>query len=199
MRTKEALVDYSIAIASVVALALVASGCAGAAAARRMSATTAQLTDSYKAETQKFFEAQDVMVQALLQTTASRTQMAATLDNQTRVQRASWQASNNTDAVRIYDSLSAQSDTAILSSDIGLQSLHPAASPASTTIDPKPFESVTQNLNQMAQKPSLSDQASFLFTEAKDVSTQYKESLKNGAKSANQAANNTKQPKPPAR
>lgn len=123
------------------------------------------------------------------------------LENQTRVERASWQASNNSASIRIYDSLSAQSDTAILSSNIDLQSLHPVAAPAATSIDPKTFESVTQTLNQMAQKPKLTDQAKFLFTEAQTVSKEYKQSLSNGASSATKAANDTKQPKatkPPA-
>ncbi len=137
------------------------------------------------------------MVHALLDTSASRRRSAAVLETQTRLQRAAWQASNNTAAIRIYDSLSAQSDAAILSSNIDLQSLHAIASPSSTPVDPKAFESVTATLNQMAQKPSLTDQAKFIFNEAKAVSDQYKQSLNDGAKSATKAANKTKQPQAP--
>jgi hypothetical protein len=157
----------------------------------------AELTDTYKTETQVFFQAQDDMVQALLQTSASRRRSAAAIETQTRVQRAAWQASNDTGAARIYDSLSAQSDAAILSSNIDLQSLHPIASPSSTPIDPKPFESVTATLNQMAQMPSLTDQAKFIFDEAKAVSDQYKQSLNKGAKSADKATSKTQQPQAP--
>src|SRR5712692_1160348 len=194
MRTTAALLHYSIPAASVLALALAASGCAGASAARDMSATAAKLTDDYKSDTQNFFQAQDTMVRGTVESIASRNQLAAVLNDQARVQRASWQASNNAAAIRIYDSLSAQSDTAILSSNIDLQSLHPLATPAPTTIDPKPFESVTATLNQMAQAPSLKEEGTFLFKETQDVAKQYKKSLSDDAKCANKAASDTKQP-----
>jgi hypothetical protein len=190
------LLHYSIPAASVLALALAASGCAGASAARDMSATGAKITDDYKSDSQKFFQAQDAMVQGTVESIASRNQLAAVLNDQTRVQRASWQAANNAAAIKIYDSLSAQSDTAILSSNTDLQSLHPLATPAPTTIDPKPLESVTATLNQMAQPPSLKEAGTFLFKETQDVVKQYKHSLSDGAKCANKAASTTKQPAP---
>ena len=196
MRTMTTLLHYSIPAASLLALALVASGCAGASAARDMSGTAAKLTDDYKSDTQKFFLAQDAMVRGTVESIASRDQLAAVLDDQTRVQRASWQAANNAAAIRIYDSLSAQSNSAILASNIDLQSLHPVALAASTTIDPKAFESVTSTLNQMAQPPSLKEEGTFLFKETQDVAKQYKQSLSDGAKCANKAASTTKQPVP---
>jgi len=195
MQTKASPIESLVPF--ILALVLSASGCAGAAAARDMSATTAHLTDTYKTETQNFFAAQDDMVQALAQEIASHQELAAVLENQTRVQRGSWQASNDVAAVRVYDSLSTQSESAILSSNIDLLSLRPIATPASTTIDPKPFESVTATLNQMAQEPSLTDRAKFLFNYAKDVSSQYKKSLADGTKTAANATNKTKNQAPP--
>ena len=101
MRTMATLLHYLIPAAFVLGLAVATTGCAGASAARDMSATAAKLTDDYKSDTQKFFQAQDTMIQATVESIASRKQIAAVLNNQTRVQRASWQASNNTAAIRI--------------------------------------------------------------------------------------------------
>jgi len=145
------------------------------------------MTDDYKTEMEEFFQAEDQMVQGMVQSIATRKQLAADLNNLTRVQRASWQADNNTAAIRMYDALSAQSDSAILAGNIDLQSLHPPAAAAATTIDPKQFESVTATLNQMAQPPSLQDQITFLVTEGQDVAKQYKQSMKNAANCANKA------------
>src|SRR5258708_2204818 len=109
------------------ALALAASGCAGASTAREMSAMGAKMTNDFKIDTQSFFAAQDLMMQGVVKTIAERKQLAADSNNQTRLRRAAWQAANNTDAIRIYDSLSAQSDTPILAGNTDLQSLHPLA------------------------------------------------------------------------
>jgi hypothetical protein len=195
MRTNITL-PYTLKVASVLGLALAVSGCAGGSAARDMSAAAAKLTDDYKSDSQRFFQAQDVMVHGTVESIESRKQLAAVLNDQTRVQRASWQASKNTAALQIYDSLSAQSDTAILTSNIDLQSLQPVVVPAAISIDPKPFESVTSTLNQMAQPPSLKEEGSFLFKEAQDVANQYKQSLTDGAKCANKATSSAKQPAP---
>ena len=197
MKSRSPAPSFAPRIYLLVALAIGMAGCAGAREARRMSATAASLTDSYKAETQKFFVAQDEMVNALVDDIASRQELAAALNNQTRVQRGSWEAAKNTAALRIYDSLSAQSVNAILNTNVDLQSLRPITLPASTSIDPKPFEAVTGTLNQMAQPPSLTDQAKFLYSEAKDVSDQYKQSLNQGASSAKSATAETKQQKAP--
>jgi hypothetical protein len=178
------------------AFALPFSGCAGTSAARDMSATGAELTDSYKTNMQTFLQAQDDMMKALVQSIASREQLAAVFNNQARVRRASWQAANNTAATRIYDSLSEQSDAAILATNIDLQSLHPPAAPATTTIDPKQFESVTKTLNQMAQKPSITDRVKFLSDEGSAVAKEYHQSLSDSAKCANTASQNTKLPSP---
>jgi hypothetical protein len=51
MRTMATLLHYSIPATSLLALALVASGCAGASAARDMSGTAAKFTDDYKSDT----------------------------------------------------------------------------------------------------------------------------------------------------
>jgi hypothetical protein len=184
-------------IACFSALALAAGGCAGASTAREMSATSAKITNDFKIDTQSFFAAQDLMMQGVVKTISERKQLAADSDDQTRIRRAAWQAANNTDAIRIYDSMSAQSDTAILASSTDLQSLHPLAMPAATTVDPKAFDSVTGTLNQMAKPPSLKDQITFLVNEGQDVSKLYKQSLSDGAKCANKAAGATKQPVAP--
>lgn len=187
---------YSVLIAFLLTTPLAASGCAGASAAGKMSAIGAKLTDDYKSDTQNFFQAQNTMVKGMVESNASRNRLAADLDNQNRVQRASWQAANNTNALRVYDALSTQSDNTILASNIDLQSLHPLALPAATTVDPKPFESVTATLNQMAQPPSLKDQITFLVNEGQDVAKQYKDSLTSGAKCANSATSAIKSPTP---
>lgn len=105
MRSTVASRDYSVHILFLSTLALLTSGCADASASRDLAQKGAELTDTYKTETQVFFQAQDNMVQALLQTSASRRRSAAAIETQTRVQRAAWQASNDTGAARIYDSL----------------------------------------------------------------------------------------------
>jgi len=194
MRTIANLLPRLLPIAYLSALALAAGGCAGASTAREVSAMGAKMTNDFKTDTQSFFAAQDLMMQGVVKTIAERKQLAADSNNQTRLRRAAWQAANNTDAIRIYDSLSAQSDTAILASNNDLQSLHPLAMPAATTIVPKAFDSVTATLNQMAKPPSLKDQITFLVKEGQDVSTLYKQSLSDGAKCANKAAGATIQP-----
>jgi len=187
MNYTQRLRHYLVPTASLLVLALTASGCAGAAAARHLSAGGAKLTDDYKTDMQNFFQAQDQMVQGMVRSIATRKQLAADLNNLTRVQRASWQAANNATAIRMYDALSAQSDSAILAGNIDLQTLHPPTASAATTIDPKQFESVTTTLNQMAQSPSLQDQITFLVKEGQDVAKQYKQSMTDAANCANQA------------
>jgi hypothetical protein len=179
--------QYSIPASLLCLLALAASGCAGAATARQLSAGGAKLTDGYKSDMQDFFRAQNQMVQGTAESIATRKRLAADLNNLTRVQRASWQAANNAAAIRMYDALSAQSDATILSSNIDLQSLHPIAATATTTIDPQQFDSVTKTLNGMAQPPSLKDQVTFLVQEGQDVAKQYQKSLTDGAKCSNTA------------
>jgi hypothetical protein len=179
--------QHSILASLLCLLALATSGCAGAAAARDLSTGGAKLTDGYKTDMQNFFQAQDQMVQGTADSIATRKRLAADLNNLTRVQRASWQAANNAAAIRMYDALSAQSDATILTSNIDLQSLHPIATTATTTIDPQQFDSVTKTLNEMAQPPSLKDQITFLVQEGQDVANQYQKSLKDGAKCANTA------------
>ncbi len=198
MRIKPNLPHCLISTASLLALAFTVSACAGAATARDVSSIGAKMTNDFKTDTQNFFTAQDAMTQGAVKTIAERKQFAAELDNQTRVRRASWQAANNTNAIRIYDSLSTQSDTSILTGSIELQSLQPLPLPTSTTIDPKQFDSVTQTLNQMAKPPTLKDQVSFLVTEGQDVAKQYKQSLNKGTKCTNKAAGANKQPVSPA-
>src|SRR5260370_5081310 len=179
------------------ALALAAGGCAGASTAREVSTMSAKMTNDFKTDIQSFFAAQDLMMQGVVKTIAERKQLAADSNNQTRIRRAAWQAANSTDAIRIYDSLSAQSDTVILASNIDLQSLHPLAMPGATTIDSQVFDSVTATLIQMAKPPSLKDQITFLVNEGQDVSKLYKQSLTKGAKCANTAAGAAKQPVAP--
>lgn len=187
---------YPVLIALLLPPLVAANGCAGASAARKMSAIGAKLTDDYKSDTQQFFQAQDTMVKGLVESIASRNRLAADLDNQNRVQRASWQAANNSNALRVFDDLSTESDNSILTGNIDLLSLHPLALPTPSTIDPKPFESVTATLNKMAQPPSLQDQITFLVNEGQDVAKQYKASLTSGAKCANSAASASKSPAP---
>jgi hypothetical protein len=189
--------DFSIPTAYLLIFALATSGCAGAATARDTSAIGAKLVNDYKSDTQNFFAAQDVMVQGVVKTVAERKQLAAAADDKIRVRRASWQAANNVAAIRIYDSLSTQSESAILVNNVDLQSLHPIAQPSPTNIDPKLFESVVSTLNQMAIPPSLKDQITFLVNEGQDVGKQYKQSLSKATDCTNKAAGETKQPVSP--